>query len=146
MLELNFKNESPNPAPSYADPGSSGMDIRAWLGQPSITLMPGERVLIHTGIYANIPQDYELQVRSRSGLTYKRGLVVANGIGTIDSSYKDEIGVILHNISQEVQTVEEGERVAQLVLIKVEKARINTVDEINRDGDRGGGFGHTGTK
>lgn len=146
MLKLEFKNESPHKTPEFADPGSSGMDIRAWLQEPEIVIAPGERVLIHTGIYANIPQGYELQVRSRSGLTLKKGLVVANGIGTVDSSYKGEIGVILINLSKEHQRIEDDERIAQLVLMKVEIPEVVEVDEIDKTGDRGGGFGHTGTK
>lgn len=124
------------------------MDIRAWT-KNTIYINPGERVLVHTGIYANIPLGYEIQVRSRSGLTLKRGLIVANSPGTIDSSYTGEIGIIIYDISKEKQLIENGERIAQLVLSKVELADIEKVDHIDIDSTntRGTkGFGHSGTK
>lgn len=143
---IKFKNVSNNEEPKYADEGSSGMDIRAWL-EENVILMPGERKLIHTGISVDIPTGYELQVRSRSGLTLKKGLVVANSPGTIDSSYTGEIGIILYNIGKIPQLIKSGERIAQLVLSKVEVAKLEEIDEINKTSLRGdGGFGHTGTK
>lgn len=146
MKEILFlKNESPNTIPSYADEGSSGLDIRAWIKETSLTIEPGDRVLVHTGIYADIPKGFELQVRSRSGLTLKRGLIVANEPGTIDESYTGEICIILYNISKEKQTISTGDRIAQLVLSKVEHAKIVETSMITKNTSRNdGGFGHTG--
>lgn len=147
MLTVKFKNLSPNLPPAYSDEGSSGMDIRAWM-DTKLQLNPGERALVHTGIYANIPMGYELQVRSRSGLTLKKGLIVANSPGTIDSSYTGEIGIIIYNISNTIQQIESGERIAQLVLAKVEHANMEIVNSIEVDPNntrKDGGFGHTGT-
>ena len=146
MLRLEFKNESPHDIPSYSDPGSSGLDVRAWIKEGSVTLCPGERKLIHTGLYCNIPSGYEIQVRSRSGFTLKKGIVVANSPGTIDSSYKDEICIILYNISDSLVTIFDNDKIAQFVVAKVEKVDPVIVSEIDRTGDRGGGFGHSGVR
>jgi dUTP pyrophosphatase len=145
---LYFRNESPNELPGYADSGSSGLDIRAWIddGTNNIAVIPsGERLLVHTGIYANIPEGYELQVRSRSGLTLKSGLIVANEPGTIDESYTGEICVILYNIDKVLHSISTGDRIAQLVMAKVEHPKIVEIKEITKTTTRGsGGFGHTG--
>ena len=146
MIELGIVNKSGNSLPEYKTMGSSGMDIRAaFLPDYGILLQPGERVLIHTGLYFEIPDDYEIQVRSRSGLSLNRGLIVLNEPATIDSDYIGELGVILYNASDREQLIENGDRVAQIVLMKVEKIKFNVKEEIKEDTDRGsGGFGHTG--
>ena len=146
MKEANLKivNKSKNPLPSYAHIGDSGMDIKANI-DAEIKLHPLERRLIPTGIYVDIPEGYEIQVRPRSGMALTRGLTVLNTPGTIDSGYKNEIGVILINLSSEVQTILPGEKIAQLVFMEVVKANIEEVNEINKETDRGlGGYGSTG--
>ena len=146
MKEANLKivNKSKNPLPSYAHIGDSGMDIKANI-DAEIKLHPLERRLIPTGIYVDIPEGYEIQVRPRSGMALTRGLTVLNTPGTIDSGYKNEIGVILINLSSEVQTILPGEKIAQLVFIEVVKANIEEIQEINKETDRGlNGYGSTG--
>lgn len=141
---LKIVNKSKNPLPSYAHIGDSGMDIRANI-DAEIKLHPLERRLIPTGIYVDIPEGYEIQVRPRSGMALTRGLTVLNTPGTVDSGYKNEIGVILINLSSEIQTILPGEKIAQLVFMEVVKANIEEVQEINKETDRGsGGYGSTG--
>lgn len=144
MIELGIINKSGNPLPEYQTLGSSGMDLMAWLPDSDITLEPGERTLIHTGLYFEIPDNYELQIRSRSGLSLKRGLIVLNEPGTIDSDYRGELGIILYNASNEPQTITNGDRVAQMVIAKVEKAVLNEVIGFKFTERGEGGFGHTG--
>src|SRR5687768_16184101 len=120
-IEIKIINTSSNPLPQYATSGSSGMDIRANLDVPQL-LKPLERTMIPTGIFIEIPQGYEVQVRPRSGLAVKQGITVLNTPGTIDADYRGEIKVILINLSQEEQVIEHGDRVAQLVVQKVEQA------------------------
>lgn len=146
MIKLGIINKSNNPLPEYQTSGSSGMDLMAWLPESEITLMPGERTLIHTGLYFEIPDNYELQIRSRSGLSLKRGLIVLNEPGTIDSDYRGELGIILYNASSEPQTITNGDRVAQMVIAKVEKAILNEVIGFESTERGEGGFGHTGVK
>lgn len=136
-------NKSNNELPSYARVGDAGMDIRAYLEAPK-TLRPMERALIPTGLFLELPDGYEVQVRPRSGLALKHGITVLNTPGTIDSKYRGEIGVILMNLSEEPFTIYPGDRIAQMVFNKFEKAillQVNKLDEVN---DRGGGFGHSG--
>lgn len=141
---LKIVNKSKNPLPSYAHIGDSGMDIKANI-DAEIKLHPLERRLIPTGIYVDIPEGYEIQVRPRSGMALTRGLIVLNTPGTIDSGYKNEIGVILINLSSEVQTILPGEKIAQLVFMEVVKANIEEVQEIIKETDRGlKGYGSTG--
>jgi len=136
--------------PSYSNPGDAGMDIKANFDDPinSYTdIEPGETKLIKTGLFVEIPEGYELQVRSRSGLSLKEGLIVLNSPGTIDSNYRGEIGVILHNISTETKRICLGDRIAQLVLNKVPVINWINVDNIEAlsNSERGeGGFGSTG--
>ncbi|HUH74918.1 MAG TPA: dUTP diphosphatase [Chitinophagales bacterium] len=147
MFDVNIKivNLSTNPLPEYETAGSAGMDIRAALGEPAM-LKPLQRVLIPTGLYIELPKGYEAQVRPRSGLAIKKGLSVLNSPGTIDSDYRGEIKVILINLSNETVIVNTGERIAQIVIAKYEKAELTEVDELS-DSERGaGGFGHTGVK
>lgn len=145
MVKVGIVNKSNNELPKYATIGSSGMDIRANIGEP-IILKPFERRLIPTGIYVDLPEGYEIQVRSRSGLAYKQGLFVLNSPGTIDDDYTGEIGVILCNLSGKEQTINPGDRIAQLVLCKLEdKVEWDEREELGKVTERGaGGYGHTG--
>jgi len=145
MVKVGIVNKSNNELPKYATIGSSGMDIRANIGEP-IILKPFERRLIPTGIYVDLPEGYEIQVRSRSGLAYKQGLFVLNSPGTIDDDYTGEIGVILCNLSGEEQTINPGDRIAQLVLCKLEdNVEWDEREELRKVTERGaGGYGHTG--
>lgn len=129
--------------PKYETSGSAGMDIRANIKEP-ITLNSLERILVPTGIKMAIPTGYEVQIRPRSGLALKHGISMANAIGTIDSDYRGEIGVILINLSKESYTIEPQERIGQIVLNKVEQIKFDIVNSLD-DTERGsGGFGHTG--
>lgn len=142
---VKIKNTSQNNLPGYETPLSAGVDIRANNGE-NITLKPLERVLVKTGLFLEIPTGYEAQVRPRSGLALKKGITVLNSPGTIDADYRGEVGVILVNLSNEIVTLEDGERVAQLVFAKVEQATWNVINQLS-DTERGeGGFGSTGTK
>ena len=136
-------NKSSNPLPEYATPGSSGMDVRAWLENPVI-INPLERTLIPTGIFIELPEGYEIQIRPRSGLAVKQGITCLNTPGTIDADYRGEIKVILINLSNEPQTLQNGDRIAQMVLQKVEKIIWQPVEGINETDRGAGGFGHTG--
>lgn len=136
-------NKSLHPLPAYATAGSSGLDIRANLDQP-ITLSPLERVLVPTGLFFEMPEKLEAQIRPRSGLAIKQGLTCLNTPGTIDADYRGEVKVILINLSNETQTIQNGDRIAQVVFQVVEKVQFDQVEQLN-DTDRGaGGFGHTG--
>ena len=145
MIQVQIINKSPHTLPAYQTSGSAGMDIRAWLPE-SVLLKPLERKLIPTGLYMALPIGYEAQVRPRSGLAIKRGLTIVNAPGTIDSDYRGEIMVGIINLSAEEQLIEDGERIAQLVI--AEYTTINWVITNNlSDTERGtGGFGHSGTK
>jgi len=146
MIEVGIVNKSSYDLPQYAKLGDSGMDVRANISEP-ITLKPFERRLFPTGIYVEIPEGYEIQVRSRSGLALKKGLIVLNAPGTIDSGYRNEIGVILWNASMEEQEINPGDRIAQLVLAKVEKINWNLKDSVDTNTDRGlGGYGSSGVQ
>lgn len=142
-IEIKIINTSSNPLPHYATSGSSGMDIRANLDTPQ-TLKPLERTLVPTGIFIEIPQGYEVQVRPRSGLAIKQGITCLNTPGTIDADYRGEIKVILINLSQEDQVIQHSDRIAQLVVQKVEQAIWKPVDELEVSERNAGGFGHTG--
>jgi dUTP pyrophosphatase len=142
-ITLKIINKSANPLPSYATEGSAGMDLRANLAE-AVTLQSLERTLIPTGLSIELPEGYEAQVRPRSGLAIKQGLTCLNTPGTIDSDYRGEIKVILINLSNEAQTIQHGDRVAQMVIGKFAKADLIEVQFLN-DTHRGeGGFGHTG--
>ncbi len=142
-MTIRIINQSNNPLPHYATAGSSGMDIRAFLPQP-VTLAPMERSLIPTGLFIELPENHEAQVRPRSGLAIKQGLTCLNTPGTIDADYRGEIKVILINLSGEAQTIHNGDRIAQLVFQQVEKAGWVEVNAINETARGEGGFGHTG--
>lgn len=139
-------NKSTNQLPTYKTAQSSGMDVRAFMeNNEYVTLQPMERALIHTGLYVELPEDMEIQVRPRSGLALNDGLTVLNTPGTIDADYRGEVGVILVNLSNVPVNIKNGDRIAQLVFAKVTKiAGFENVEIIN-DTERGsGGFGHTG--
>jgi dUTP pyrophosphatase len=136
-------NTSGNNLPDYATTGSAGMDIRASLQSPVI-LKPLERAMIPTGIFLEIPMGYEAQMRPRSGLAIKQGITCLNSPGTIDSDYRGELKVILINLSSQEQTINNGERIAQVVISKVEKALLQPVEQLESSLRGEGGFGHTG--
>ena len=145
-MKVEIINKSKHQLPSYATALSAGMDIKAFLPEGSITLKPLQRTLIKTGLYIELPEGYEAQMRPRSGLALKKGITVLNTPGTIDADYRGEIGVILVNLSDQDFVVEDGERIAQMVIAKHEKAEWEQV-EVLTETERGeGGFGHTGTK
>ena len=144
-MEIKIVNKSNNQLPSYETKGSSGMDIRANLNEP-IILKQMERKLVPTGIYAEIPEGYEIQVRARSGLALKHGISLVNGIGTIDSDYRGEIGIILINLGEEDFEINNGDRIAQLVVIKYERVEIKEVKELSDTKRDSGGFGSSGIK
>lgn len=129
--------------PAYETEGSAGMDLRAFIEEP-ITLKPGERKLVDTGLFVEIPLGYEAQVRARSGLAIKHGIGLVNGIGTIDSDYRGEVKVALINLGQEDFVVNNGERIAQMVIAKHERAEWVLVEELGETQRGSGGFGHTG--
>ncbi|RYD97914.1 MAG: dUTP diphosphatase [Sphingobacteriales bacterium] len=144
-MQVKIINKSTNPLPQYQTNGSAGMDLAAHLDQP-VTLQPMERRLIPTGLYMELPSGVEAQVRPRSGMAIKKGLTVINSPGTIDSDYRGELQVALINLSGEVQTIEQGERIAQMVIAKHETISWE-LTEVLEESERGaGGFGHTGTK
>lgn len=131
--------------PAYETPGAAGMDIRAMtLNKETLVIEPGQTVLIKTGFALQVPTGYEVQIRSRSGLSLKRGLVVSNSPGTIDSDYSGEIGVILHNNSELYQQIGHGDRIAQMVLKAVEQMYFQNVEELSVTERGSGGFGSTG--
>jgi dUTP pyrophosphatase len=143
-MKVKVVNKSSNLLPTYATIGSAGMDLVSDNFNP-ITIDPNERVLVMTGIYIELPDGYEAQIRSRSGLVLKKGLTVANSPGTIDCDYRGEIGVIIHNISGQHQHIAPGERIAQMVVAKYERVEWDEVDSFSNT-DRGtGGFGSTGS-
>jgi dUTP pyrophosphatase len=144
-IKVRIINQSPNPLPEYATQGSAGMDIRAYLEGP-VYLMPLERQLIGTGLFIELPKGYEGQVRPRSGLAIKYGLTCLNSPGTIDADYRGEIKVILINLSQEIQVIQPGERIAQLVIQDVQRVKWKKVEVIEETQRNDGGFGHTGKK
>ena len=142
-LAVKIVNQSGNALPEYATLGSSGMDIRAFIAEP-LVLQPSERVLVPTGIFVEIPLGYEIQIRPRSGLAIKQGITCLNTPGTIDADYRGEIKVILINLSSEPQTIHPVDRIAQMVVQKVEQIQWIAVSELS-ESDRGsGGFGSTG--
>ncbi|MBL7682606.1 MAG: dUTP diphosphatase [Flavipsychrobacter sp.] len=144
-MDVQIVNKSPHELPQYQTAGSAGMDLRAWLPE-AVTLQPMERRLIPTGLYMALPHGYEAQIRPRSGLAIKRGLSLVNTPGTIDSDYRGEVMVPVINLSTEPQTIEDGERIAQMIIAKYEQiswAAAETLDDTERGA---GGFGHSGTK
>lgn len=145
MEKVKIINKSNNPLPSYATVSSSGMDLRASLSH-SINISPGERALVPTGIYIQLPEGYEAQVRPRSGLALKHGITVLNSPGTVDADYRGEIRVLLVNLGNSMFTVNEGDRIAQIVFAKYEKGEFIEVDRLDGTERADGSFGHTGVK
>lgn len=144
-MKIKIQNNTPWNLPSYAKPGDSGMDLRANINE-AIILGPLERKLIPSGIRLDIPEGYEIQIRPRSGMALKKGLSVLNTPATIDSNFTGEIGIIAVNLSKDAITIEPGERVAQMVCMKVEKIELEEVSEISKETERGdAGYGSTGT-
>lgn len=142
-IPIKIINRSTNPLPAYATEGSSGMDLRAFL-DGTIMLEPLQRSLVPTGLFIEIPMGYEAQVRPRSGLAINHGITCLNTPGTIDADYRGEVKVILVNLSNEVQVINNGDRIAQLVFQKVEKGTLIEVLELDTTQRGDGGFGHTG--
>lgn len=144
-MKVEIVNKSKHELPKYATASSAGMDIRANIEQP-IVLKPLERCLVPTGLHIALPEGYEAQIRPRSGLALKKGLTVLNSPGTIDADFRGEIGVILINLSSENFTINDGERIAQMVIARYEQAEWEPVETLD-DTERGtGGFGHSGVK
>ena len=143
MLNVQIINRSKHALPAYATELSAGMDLRANLSEP-VTLAPLQRCLIPTGLYIALPAGYEAQVRPRSGLALKKGVTVLNSPGTIDADYRGEICVILINLSAEPFVIEDGERIAQMVIARYEQAAWQEVEVLDETERGAGGFGHTG--
>ena len=144
-LKINIVSRSGR-MPSYETEGSAGADLRAWLPDGPITLQPGERRLIPTGLFVELPPGIEAQIRARSGLSIKHGITMINGVGTVDSDYRGEWNVPLVNLGQEPYTIQDGDRIAQMVLAKYEQADFCLASAINETERGAGGFGHTGVK
>lgn len=143
MIHIKVRNTSPHDLPSYATPASAGMDLRANLTE-AVILQPLERRLIPTGLFFEIPEGYEVQIRPRSGLAFKHGITVLNSPGTIDADYRGEIGVLLVNLSQEPFTIENGERIAQMVVAAYTQAGWTEATTLTETERGTGGFGSTG--
>ncbi len=144
-MRLKIINKSTNPMPAYATPGSAGLDLRANISE-SITLNSLDRAIVPTGIYIQLPEGYEAQIRPRSGLAAKNGITVLNSPGTIDSDYRGEICAILVNLSRDPFTINPGDRVCQMVIARVEQAEIEPVESLDETERGDGGFGHSGIK
>ncbi len=144
-MDVQIINKGHHPLPQYATDMSAGMDIRANLDQP-IVLKPMQRCLVPTGLFISLPDGYEAQIRPRSGLALKKGVTVLNTPGTIDADYRGEIGIILINLSQEDFVIEDGERVAQMIITRYEQIRWRLVEVLDETERGAGGFGHSGVK
>ena len=142
-LKVNIINHSTNPLPEYATAGSAGMDIRANLTE-QVILQPFERALIPTGLFLELPDGYEAQIRPRSGLAIRNGITCLNSPGTIDADYRGELKVILINMSQEPQNIQHGDRIAQMIVHKVQRIKWKKVKSVASTKRNDGGFGHTG--
>ncbi len=142
-MKIKIVNKSRHPLPSYSTLLSAGMDLRASLNEP-IALAPGARVLVPTGLYISIPKGYEAQIRPRSGLALKKGITLLNTPGTIDADYRGEIGIIVINLSQEDFVINDGERIAQMIVARYETVEWESCDTLDETERGAGGFGHTG--
>ena len=145
MLKIKVVNKGHQPLPAYATEQSAGMDLRANLTEP-IVLKPMERRLIPTGLHISLPAGYEAQVRPRSGLALKKGITVLNSPGTVDADYRGEVGVLLINLSQEEFVVNDGERIAQMVIARHVQGQFVPVEVLDETERGEGGYGHTGVK
>jgi dUTP pyrophosphatase len=143
VIEVKIVNKSSNPLPEYATEGSSGMDVRAFLSAPQV-LQPFERTMIPSGIFIELPQGYEAQIRPRSGMAIKQGITCLNTPGTIDADYRGEIKIILINLSQTEQVINPGDRIAQMVIQKIERVIWKAARQLEVTERNAGGFGHTG--
>ncbi len=144
-MKIRIVNKSTHPLPAYETAHSAGMDLRAFTSGP-VTLKPMERKLIPTGLYIELPEGYEAQVRPRSGLALKHGITVLNSPGTIDADYRGEIGVILINFSDNEFTINDGDRIAQMIVSGHARAKLIESDSINNTERGEGGFGHSGRR
>lgn len=144
-MKIKIVSTSKHPLPEYATPYSAGMDLRANIDEP-ILLKPLERYLVPTGIFIELPEGYEAQIRPRSGLAIKHGISIVNSPGTIDADYRGEIRVILVNLSNENFVINDGERICQMVIARHEHVEWEQVDELSETERGAGGFGHTGKK
>lgn len=142
-MKMRIINKSDNPLPEYETEGSAGLDLRAFLKEP-VMLKPLQRALIPTGLFIELPEGFEAQVRPRSGLALKKGLSILNSPGTIDSDYRGEIKIIVINLSNETAILNTGERIAQMVISEVERVILVEVEELSETQRGEGGFGHTG--
>lgn len=138
-------NKSHHPLPEYETPGAAGMDVRAYLPDGPVVLKPMQRALIPTGLYMQLPQGYECQIRPRSGLSINHGLTVINTPGTVDADYRGEVGILLINLGDEDFTVNDGERVCQMVIKEYSHVKWEPVQRLDRTKREDGRFGHTGT-
>lgn len=145
MVEIKVINKGHHPLPAYATGQSAGMDLRACTDGP-VTLRPMERRLIGTGLYISLPEGCEAQIRPRSGLAMRHGITVLNSPGTVDADYRGEIMVLLVNLSAEDFTLNDGERIAQMVIARHEQAEFTLVDELDATERGAGGYGHTGVE
>ena len=145
MVKIKIVNKGKQPLPAYATSQSAGMDLRANISEP-VMLKPMERKLISTGLCIALPEGYEAQVRPRSGLALKKGITVLNSPGTIDADYRGEIGVVLINLSHEPFVVNDGERIAQMVIARHEQGELIKVEFLDETERGDGGYGHTGIK
>ena len=144
LMQLNIINTSNNPLPAYETKSSAGMDLRAYLPEGPVTIEPLQRCLVPTGLYMEIPEGYEGQVRPRSGLALKNGITVLNSPGTIDADYRGQICVVLINLSDKAFVINSGDRIAQMVFARCEQAEITQVETLSATERGSGGFGHTG--
>jgi dUTP pyrophosphatase len=144
-MKIKIVNTSDNPLPEYETKGSVGLDLRAHLQEP-VMMKPLQRALIPTGLYIELPDGHEAQIRPRSGLALKKGLTCLNSPGTVDSDYRGELKIIMINLSNETTVVNTGERIAQLIISKIERVKLHEVDELSETERGEGGFGHTGVK
>lgn len=142
-MKIRLINTSSNPLPAYETPGSAGMDIRAFLRE-TVLLLPQQRQLIPTGLFLELPEGYEAQLRPRSGLALKHGITLPNAPATIDSDYRGEIGVALVNLSDTPFEIRNGDRIAQMIIAKYEKTEWVLTDTLSQTDRGSGGFGHTG--
>jgi len=146
MVKIKIVNKGSQPLPEYATAQSAGVDLRANIGEYPIVLAPLERKLIPTGLHIALPEGYEAQVRPRSGLALKKGITVLNSPGTVDADYRGEIGVILVNLSNEDFIINDGERIAQMVIARHEQGEFIPVEVLDETERGEGGYGHTGVK
>lgn len=145
-LEVKIINKSHHPLPSYETPEAAGMDVRAFLPNGPVILKPGERALIGTGLYMQLPSGYECQIRPRSGLALRHGISIVNSPGTVDADYRGEIGIILINLGQEEFVVNDGDRVCQMVIKSYTKVKWDETSHLDRTKREDGRFGHTGVE